>query len=325
MSNHCHIYAIVSSDVQLPEGLTGLQGRHLYIVRHGQVAALVSDGAFELGKDSSLILDLYQKQLEILGQVKVKSLLPTRFGSGLSSLGAIEFLLQRHEALLLEQLQTVAHKVQFHLTARWDLNGEIQTAASNQDVQKFKSDLQISGKIQLEDQARLGELISMHLEHERQRLTDKVLLQLEPMLSEYGFVGRDQEDVAFNIALLAEQALEMNLRATLEKIQIELGARIVFALSAPQVATAFRLLEVIEPRVADLEKARLILRLPSNTPNAPAQIQRAFKQLALERHPDRNPHQPFAAEDMQELSWARELLELAGSGVGVRVQKMVSN
>ncbi len=324
MQEHCQLFGIISPEAQLPENMIGYQGQKLEILYGDGLAALVSKGQIDIGQQPERILEFYQAQLAALEQIQAISVLPARLGSGVSSQEVIQLMLVRHRDLLLEQLKSVAGMAQFNLTAFWDLNQEIAKAASHQDVQSFRVELQTRGNVTLEDQARVGELISMHLEHERQRLTDKVLLSLEPLLKEYGLVAREQEEIAFNMPLLMLRYQKPQLEQRLAEVQKDLSNRLQFQLSAAQPATAFRLLEVIEPKTIDLEKARLTLRLPANTPSAPAQIHRAYKQLALEKHPDRRPNHPFAADEMQELSWARDLLELAGSGIGVRVQKMVN-
>ena len=321
MTTACYLYGITCAQVQIPSNLRGFQGIPLEVVRGDGVCAVISRGNIDLGQDPSAIMQLYQAQQQVLLKLEARAVVPARIGSGLDSFEAVQALLEYHREALLEQLKGVADKAQFNLRVIWKLDAEIKNAATNRDILEFRAEL--AGRTMLlEDQVRIGELIAMHLEHERQRLLDKVLSRLEPSLSEYGLASRDTEDTAFNLVLLAARDSHAGLLSLIQQIADE---RLQFELSSALPIHAFRLLEVVQPSRQDLEKARLALRLPANTPSAPLQVQRAYKQLALEKHPDRNPNNPFATEEMIELSWARDLLEVAGQGVGLRVQKVVNS
>jgi hypothetical protein len=145
---------------------------------------------------------------------------------------------------------------------------------------------------------------------------------VEGHLREYGIVAHDNDHTAFNLALLLERDRAVTVRVALDAWAAREGS-ISLTLSDALPVTAFRLLEITEPTLEDLRRARAVLRLPEHLPVVAAQVRRAFKQLALELHPDRN-HTEHAPESMRELTWARDLLEVASSGVGVRVRRAVT-
>ena len=321
------IYGVVHNDAILSEGLLGYRGAPLELIESRGLSAVVSklteEPTPESERDASSLLLLYQAQQRVLNGLRARAVLPTRVGSSLSSREAVAFMLHVHAEDLREQLDGLVGVAQFNLSVNWHLNQEIQRVAMTSDVRELRAALEAQPEITVGDQARVGELIARQLEYERHRLMDRVLHAIEADLSEYGVVTRDAEETAFNLVLLAA----LNRRgALLERLTALEGVdgRLEWKLSEGLPASAFRTLEVIEPSPADLKRARLTLRLPASAPLVPPQVQRAYKQLALEKHPDRRQKDPNAAGEMRELNWARDLLEVAYSGVGVRVQKIVS-
>ena len=318
-----YIYGIVHDDASLPAGLLGYADEPLELIKSGGLSAVVSALTEEPERDTASLLLLYQAQQRVLTGVCARAVLPTKLGSSLSTRKAVAFMLHVHAEGLGEQLGGLVGVAQFNLSVNWDLNREIQLAATSADVRTLRTALEAQPEITLGDQARVGELIARQLEYERHRLMDRVLHAIEADLSEYGVVARDGETTAFNFALLARSDRRESLLERLASIDAIAG-RLEWQLSEALPATAFRSLEVIEPSPADLERARLTLRLPVSAPLVPPQVQRAYKQLALEKHPDRRQDDANAEAEMRELGWARDLLEVAYSGVGVRVQKVVS-
>ncbi len=317
------IYGIVHSDAVLPEGLRGDADAPLELIESRGLSAVISASPEGPPRDASGLLELYQAQQRVLMGVHARAVLPSKLGASLSSREAVAFMLHVHGESLTEQLGSLVGIAQFNLGVKWQLNQEIHLAASSAEVQTLRATLQRQPEITLGDQARIGELIARQLEYERHRLMDRVLHAIEADLTEYGVVSRETEDTAFNLVLLAGSDRHDALLERLGSIE-GLSGRLEWQLSESLPATAFRTLEIIEPHPADLERARVTLRLPASAPLVPPQVHRAYKQLALEKHPDRRQGDSHAAEEMRELGWARDLLEVAYSGIGVRVQKVVS-
>jgi Gas vesicle synthesis protein GvpL/GvpF len=312
------IYGVTSQDIGLHPDL--VQHFQLETIQYKDVVAVVSSGTPDLGSDTSKVLELYQRQTYILSQLQAQAIIPTRFGTGVSSLERVQTLLEVHHDDLHQQLQSVSGMMQLNISGHWQFNAAITRAAQHPEVLALRQDLAAHGKVTLQDQAHVGELIALQLEHERQRLFDKALLLLEGMIHEYKVVPRDGEDSAFQFAILCQRELRDNIVTRLNALaDPELGLSIGVSASMP--VNQFRLLEVIEPRNSDLEQARQTLRLPLHVPSAPSQVWRAYKQLALEKHPDRRPNDPNANDEMVALSRARDLLEVAGYGVGLKIQR----
>jgi Gas vesicle synthesis protein GvpL/GvpF len=318
-----YVYAITSVDARVTK-ITGLGGHGLQIVGSGAVQALISDHAPEIPQDSATLGALWLEHQKIVTDLQASSVLPAKLGSRLSSVAAVTDLLGRHQETLLKQLKNLQGKVQINLSAFWKLGEEIGKLASGSEISSLREALASKAQITHADQAQIGELIAQGIEAERQHLTDRTLSILEGLILEYGSVPHGNDDTAFNMVVLIEATKLGDLDSRLKNLELELSERLHFKRSQPMPAFVFSALELIEPSSHDLEQARLTLRLPSDLPSEPNSVHRAFKQLALERHPDRNPNDPNAADNMRQLSWARDLLEVCGSGVGVRVQRAVA-
>ncbi len=319
-----YVYAIASADASIKQTILGLGGHGLQIVGAGAIRALISEHAPEIPQDAAALGNLWLEHQKIVTNLEAASVLPAKLGSRLSSALAMIELLHNHQETLLEQLKNVQDKVQINLSAFWKLGEEIGKLANNSEISSLRQELQAKPQITHADQARIGELIAQGIEAERQHLTDRTLSTLEGLILEYGAVPHGNDETAFNMVVLIEASSLQDFDSRLKNLELELQRRVHFGRSLPMPAFVFSALELIEPSPQDLERARQTLRLPSDVSSEPSSVHRAFKQLALERHPDRNPQDPNAADKMRQLSWARDLLEICGSGVGVRVQRAVA-
>jgi hypothetical protein len=312
------VYAISSGDAVFRQHDDRLG---MELVRQQGLSALIAP-ASPLPLDAVTLSARHARQTHALSLLRADAMLPARVDAQLSNRERVEALLCAHHEELTAQLRSLSGVAQFNLSVGWQLSQVVQRAAQSDDVRALRADLERRGEVRLEDQARVGELIARGLNDERQRLMDRALHAVEGHLREYGIVGHDNDHTAFNLALLMERDRAVTVRVALEAWATrEHGVRLSLSDALP--ATAFRLLEIIEPTAEDLSRARAVLRLPEHLPVVAAQVRRAFKQLALELHPDRN-HTEHASDAMRELTWARDLLEVASSGVGVRVRRAVT-
>jgi Gas vesicle synthesis protein GvpL/GvpF len=312
------VYSVLSGDATIP---AKAQTPGLELIRDQGLCAMIAP-ASPSPVDAVTLNARHARQMHALSIVRAEASLPARLDARLSSRERVVAMLHAHRDELFAQLQGLRGVAQFNLSVQWNLTQAVQRAAQSDDVRALRADLEHRGEVRLEDQARVGELIARGLNDERQRLMDRALHAVEGHLREYGIVPHDNDHTAFNLALLLEHDRATTVRVALDAWAArEVGVSLTLSDALP--ATAFRLLEITEPRPEDLSRARAVLRLPEHLPVVAAQVRRAFKQLALERHPDRR-QDATASDDMRELSWARELLEVASSGVGVRVRRAVT-
>jgi hypothetical protein len=311
------IYSADASEIQTP----GLE-----VVRVGPLAALIGDGRVNLPSDPAQLTQILLEHQTAIHSVNASSILPCKLGANLPNRERVIELLELHEDTLLSELARLEDTAQINLAARWNVQDEIARAAISEDVGAFRQELLERGTVTTEDQARIGMMIGTQLERERETLLNLAIQCLKDSVLEVGNVGRGGEDSAFNLALLVKRDQLEAMENAITELDAKLEDRITWRIGAPGPAFAFASLEIITPNTLDLDRARKTLGLPENM-NSDVDgdtLARTFKKLALERHPDRNPNNPNAADEMRDLAWARDLLAASTQGLGVRVTKAVN-
>jgi Gas vesicle synthesis protein GvpL/GvpF/DnaJ domain len=307
------IYSADASEIQTP----GLE-----VVRVGALAALISEGRISLPSDPAQLTQILLEHQTAIHSVNASSILPCKLGANLPNRERVIELLELHEDTLLSELARLKDTAQINLAARWNVQDEIARAAISEDVGAFRQELLERGTVTPEDQARIGMMIGTQLERERETLLNLAIQCLKDSVLEVGNVGRGGEDSAFNLALLVKRDQLEAMENAITELDAKLEDRITWRIGAPGPAFAFASLEIITPNTLDLDRARKTLGLDNDVDGDT--LARTFKKLALERHPDRNPNNPNAADEMRDLAWARDLLAASTQGLGVRVTKAVN-
>jgi Gas vesicle synthesis protein GvpL/GvpF len=314
------IYGIYSADAS-ETPTSGLE-----VVRVGALVALIGDGRVSLPSDPAQLTQILLEHQTAIHSIEASSILPCKLGANLPNRERVIELLELHEDTLLSELARLEDTAQINLAARWNVQDEIARAAISEDVGAFRQELLERGTVTPEDQARIGMMIGTQLERERETLLNLAVQCLRDSVLEVGNVGRNGEDSAFNLALLVKRDQLEAMENAITELDAKLEDRITWRIGAPGPAFAFASLEIITPNTLDLDRARKTLGLPENTSSDVDgdTLARTFKKLALERHPDRNPNNPNAADEMRDLAWARDLLAASTQGLGVRVTKAVN-
>jgi Gas vesicle synthesis protein GvpL/GvpF/DnaJ domain len=312
------IYGIYSADAS-ETPTSGLE-----VVRIGALAALIGEGRISLSSDPAQLTQILLEHQTAIHSVNASSILPCKLGANLPNRERVIELLELHEDTLLAELARLEDTAQINLAARWNVQDEIARAAISDDVGAFRQELLERGTVTPEDQARIGMMIGTQLERERETLLNLAVQCLKDSVLEVGNVGRGGEDSAFNLALLVKRDQLEAMENAITELDAKLEDRITWRIGAPGPAFAFASLEIITPNTLDLDRARKTLGLGLDNDVDGDTLARTFKKLALERHPDRNPNNPNAADEMRDLAWARDLLVASTHGLGVRVTKAVS-
>ena len=117
--NGKYLYAIQAAAEQRAYAVSGIDGNAVYNVRHGRVAAVVSDCARPRIRPERAHLAAHK---EVLKRLMVEStVLPMAFGIIADNLPAVRRLLRLNSQAFLEQLARVAGRVEMGLRVTWDV------------------------------------------------------------------------------------------------------------------------------------------------------------------------------------------------------------
>ncbi|PGH41320.1 Gas vesicle synthesis protein GvpL/GvpF [Micromonospora sediminicola] len=164
------IYGIVPSDVEPTSDAEGVGSPpgEVTAIRHGELAALVSEVGLEepLGRPADL--SAYERLLD--GTAEVAPVLPVRFGTVVTGEDAVEDLLDAHHDRFADALDEFEDRVQYTVHGRFDEQEFIgELLAGNRDAAALAD--QVRGRPEAESREqriRLGEMISQAVELRRE-------------------------------------------------------------------------------------------------------------------------------------------------------------
>ncbi|MFG2163537.1 GvpL/GvpF family gas vesicle protein [Micromonospora chersina] len=168
--NGLFIYGIVPSDVEpTPEAEgVGSPPGEVTAVRHGELAALVSEVGLEepLGRPADLTA--YERLLD--GTAVVAPVLPVRFGTVVTGADAIEDLLAAHHDRFVAALDEFEDRLQYTVHGRFDEQAFIGGfLAENASAAALADEVRGRPEIESREQRiRLGEMISQAVELRRE-------------------------------------------------------------------------------------------------------------------------------------------------------------
>ncbi|TNY38180.1 GvpL/GvpF family gas vesicle protein [Thermomonospora catenispora] len=202
-----YVYGIVPADVETAADVRGVDGRRVQVVRHGDVAALVSeiDPGTRLGRPDDLLA--HQR---LLDDAAVDApVLPLRFGAVMTTAQAVaEDLLAPNRQGFAEALANLEGRVEYVLKGRFDertVLGEV--VRENAEAARLRE--RIHGRPETEthrDRVRLGELIHREIEARRRAVTERLVRELSPCCVASAVRDPTHHLDAVHVALLVEDA-----------------------------------------------------------------------------------------------------------------------
>ncbi|MDN3358827.1 GvpL/GvpF family gas vesicle protein [Actinomadura sp. DC4] len=218
----CYVYGIVPADTRVPEDLTGVGGGPVSLVRHDDLAGVVSEISIQqpLGTRDHLLA--HEDVVEALAAETTT--LPLRFGSVVTTADALveEMLIPYHDwfSEVLDDLRggqeyAVVGSYVEDTVIREVLDEDPEAARLRERIRELPEDAAYYDRI------RLGELIVKALDEKRQVDTEELVNTLEPHASAVAARAPAGEDTAADAAfLVAEQDV-----AGFEEAVDELGER----------------------------------------------------------------------------------------------------
>ena len=229
-----YVYGIVPGDVEADPEARGVGGSPITLVRHGEVAALVSEVETDrpLGEPEDL-----QAHASVLdGAVAAVPVLPMRFGAVVADADAVaEELLAVHEEEFRAALEQLDGYAEYVVRGRYD-----QQAILNEVLAESPQATQLRDAIRdkPEDATRnerlaLGELINNAVEAKRQADTRALMEALDRLDLQYTPRRPTHELEAVHVACLAEVARQDELARAMAELERDWDGRIEVRMLGP--------------------------------------------------------------------------------------------
>jgi Gas vesicle synthesis protein GvpL/GvpF len=199
----CYVYGIVRAEARLPEGLEGLGGTEVSLVRHGDLAGALSEISPERALGTREDLMAHEGVVEALA--RETTTLPLRFGAVVTTADAFveEMLIPYHDWFtgVLADLSgareyAIVGVYVEDVVIREVLREEPEAMRLRERVRGVPADAAYYDRI------RLGELIVKALDEKRQVDTEALVDTLEPYAAAVALRAPAGEDTAADVAFL---------------------------------------------------------------------------------------------------------------------------
>ncbi|MFL6055739.1 MAG: GvpL/GvpF family gas vesicle protein [Actinoallomurus sp.] len=236
----CYVYGILPGDVELIPDARGLGDRDVDLVRHGEIAALVSE--IDLGSPIGRPEDLTAHE-RLLDDAAVEvPVLPMRFGAVLTSREAVEEeLLAANHDQFLAALNEIEGRVEYMVKGRYEERAVLQEIiAESPDAGRLLEEIRGRPEELTRDaRIRLGEFINQAISAKRDADTQRVI----QALSEHSVASVPRQPThpqdAVQVAFLVETARRSEFEKAVAEIAEEWQGRVNLRLLGPMAPYDF--------------------------------------------------------------------------------------
>jgi hypothetical protein len=199
----CYVYGIVAADARLPEGLEGLGGADVSLVRHGDLAGAVSE--ISPGQALGTREDLMAHEDVVEALARETTTLPLRFGAVVTTADAlVEEMLIPYRDWFKDVLADLTGAREYAIVGVY-----VEDAVLREVLQEEPEAMRLRERVRgvpadaaYYDRIRLGELIVKALDEKRQADTEALVRTLEPYAADVALRSPAGEDTAADVAFL---------------------------------------------------------------------------------------------------------------------------
>ena len=215
----CYLYAIVPAETRLPKGLTGTRGGDVSLVRHDDLAVVVS--TIRPGKALGTREDLLAHNRVLSSLAEDTTTLPLRFGAVVTTAeAAIEEMLVPNYDWFEDVLQDLAGRREFAVVGIYVedvvikevLDEQLEASQLRERIRELPEDAAYYDRI------RLGELIVQALDVKRVKDTEALVEALTPYAVDVSARRPASEDTAVDVVFLVDDADRVEFERALDEI-----------------------------------------------------------------------------------------------------------
>ncbi len=320
-----YVYAIVPTQDRIVfdvDGIGGAQSDVYTIVQNG-LAAVVSDSPRDDYQDlqrdeAARYLVAHQRVVETV--MESYPVLPVKFGTALPGEDWVHRLLHQGERLFSNTLEEFADQVQMEVVVLWNVEDVFQEIGQEEQIVKLKEQIgDRPPKETMAERIAVGQLVQASLERRRTALHDRIVPPLRDVARDVVLNPLMDDNMVANVALLVDQAANGALDTQLDRLDQDLDGEFLFRCVGPLPPYSFATVTAQVSSFEEVDAARRRLGLGETA--TPQELKRAYRKLAGQLHPDRNPDDPETEERMSELTAAYELLQTYGASQSLNGDK----
>lgn len=317
-----YLYGIIKDNQARRWNLPGIGGSEVvYTICQDALAAIVSDGAMELYEATQENLLSHNKVLEEI--MKAFWVLPLRLGTVARGEPEVKTFLQRASRPLHEALSQIEGKAEFDVEAEWHGDGIFKLIAEeNEKIREYKERVVAAGKqAGLNEQIAMGMMVAEAINQRKAQVAQAIEAGLKTYAERISPLKARTKETVFNAAFLVPQEQRKAFEEAIYRLGDQHGKLLKFRYAGPLPCYSFVNLQVMLVDFQAVDEARKTLELGDSA--SLSQIKEAYRSLAIQCHPDRNPNDPKAKERFEKLGASYRLLLGFWETLGVELDEVI--
>ncbi len=230
----CYVYGVVTAETRLPEGLEGVGGGEVSLIRRGDVAAVVSEFVPHgpLGSRE----DLMAHERVVAEVAAEETVLPLRFGAVVTTADAVaEEMLDPHHDWFASALEDLEGRYEFVVAGTYVEETVLrQILEEKPEIRRLRQETRdLPEDATYYDRVRLGELIVQALEERRHEDTEVLMDALSPHALAVAPRESGDENTAADVAFLVDEKDRQEFERDLDELGDRWAGRVRLRLLGP--------------------------------------------------------------------------------------------
>lgn len=314
-----YIYGILNSDTSLhlsvPKDLLLEEGESngVYTIAYQGISALVRD---------SEMVDVTKMRKDILARLLVghqmvierimaaqDTIIPMRLGTFAQDETEVRDILSKGYNLIKGIFEKISGKIETDIAASWgDFNSIIKEAGEDKEITEFKGELLNNPKgITADDQMKIGFMLKKELDKKRDNYARQIQEALKTVSPDFKVHELMDDKMIVNIAFLVDKDKREDFDKKVEELDAKFNAKLNFRCIGPLPPYSFYTLEIKKLKFEEIDWAKRKFEI-SNDIISKDEIKKAYKWQAFSAHPDKNPDNPCAEKEFNEVNKAYKII-----------------
>jgi len=324
LNSNASLHLSIPKDLLRPEGhgLASNSQSHLgesesngvvYTIPHQDISALVRD---------SEIVDYTHMRKDILARFLIghqtviervmtpqTTIIPMRLGTFAQDENEARNILSKGYNLIKEIFERISDKIEIDVVASWsDFNSIIKEAGEEKEIKEFKEKLLSNPKgITVDDQMKIGVMVKEALERKREVYSQEIQTALKSVSQAFKTHELMDDKMVTNIAFLIDKREQTLFYKRVEELNAKFREELNFRCVGPLPSYSFYTLEIKTVKNEEIDWAKKKLGI-LNDITSKDELKRAFRRQAFSTHPDKNPNNPCAEKEFDEVNKAYKIL-----------------
>jgi hypothetical protein len=314
-----YIYGILNSNASLhlsiPKDLFlgESESNGVYTIAYQDISALVR---------GSEIVDYTHMRKDILARLLIghqtviervmtaqTTIIPMRLGIFAQDETEVRDILSKGYNLIKEIFERIKDKIEIDVACTWsDFNSIIKEAGEEREIKEFKERLLAEPKgITVDDQMKVGFMVKEALERKREVYSQEIQTALKSVSQAFKTHELMDDKMVVNIAFLIDKARREDFDKKVEELNAKFNEKLNFRCVGPLPPYSFYTLEIKIVKNEDVDWAKKKLGI-LNDITGKDELKKAYQRQVFSTHPDKNPNNPCAEKEFDEVNKAYKIL-----------------